>query len=75
MKNPTHKRRFWGGGETAWDSDGISEWGRFRFREGREALSSSSESAECVRDGVADRLRDGGDGCGVMPRVRGDGGS
>jgi len=58
--NGTHKRRLRGGGETGWGSDWTSERERFRFREVWEVSSSlSSESVECVSEGVADRLRDG----------------
>jgi len=63
MRNSTHERRLRVGGETGWGSDETSERDRFRFREACDASSSlSSESVEWVSEGVADRLRDGGDG-------------
>ena len=58
----THRRRLRRGDRTGWGSGGSSEQDRFRFREGLEASSSlSSESVECVSEGVADWLRDRGD--------------
>ena len=73
--NTTHKRRLRGRDETEWRSDGSSEQDRFRFREGREASSSlSSESVECVSEGVADGLREGCDKYGTLAMAPGDGG-
>ena len=75
MIKGTHKRRLRGGDETRWASDGASEGDRFRFRDAWEASSSlSSESEECVREGVADRLRVGGDGWNAISWMAGDGG-
>ena len=75
MGSWTHKRRLRGRGEIGWEPDGSSEQDRFRFRECREASSSlSSESVECVSEGVADWLRNGGDGYEAMSEVPGDGG-
>lgn len=74
-ENWTHKRRLRGRDETGCGSDGSSEQDRFRFRECWETSSSlSSESVECVSEGVADWLRDGGDGYGTISGVPGDGG-
>lgn len=73
--NDTHERRLRGGNETGEGSDGSTKQDRFRFREGWEASSSlSSESVECVSEGVADWLRDGGDGCGAISGVSRDSG-
>ena len=74
-RNGTHKRRLRDGDESGWGSDGSSEHDRFRFRECLDASSSpSSESVEYVSEGVTDVLRDGGDGCGEISEVPGDGG-
>lgn len=72
MVNATHKRRLRDGNETGRGSDGNSksEWDRFRFREVSSSLSS--EPVEWVREGVADGLRDGGDGNGKVSGVPGD---
>ena len=76
MTNSTHKRRLRGGDETGWGTDGCSKRDLFRFRESWEASSSlSSESMERVSEGVADGLRDGGDGCDVIYWVSEDGGA
>ena len=75
MRNGTHKRRLRGWNKTGWGSDENSGQDLFRFRECWEMPSSlSSESVECVSEGVADWLRDGGDGCGAISGVHGDGG-
>jgi len=73
-RNTTHKRRLrdWDGVE--WGSDGSSEQDRFRFREARRASSSLSESVECVSEGVADGLREGGDGYRALRGPPGDSG-
>ena len=75
IRNVTHERRLRGGSKAGKESDGSSEQDRFRFREGSGTSSSlSSESVECVSEGVADRLRDMGDGCRAISRVLEDGG-
>lgn len=75
MINATHKRRLRDRDGPEWGSDESSEPDRFLFREGWEALSSlSSESVECVSEGVADGLREGGDEYRALSRAPGDGG-
>ena len=70
MENTAHRRRLQVGGGVEYDSGGSSEQDRFRFRESWEASSSlDSESTEFVREGVADGLREGGNGCGVISWV------
>lgn len=72
MKNTTHKRRLRNRNGVGWGSDDSSEQDRFRFREGCEASSSlSSDSVECVSEGVADELREGGDEYKALPTARG----
>lgn len=74
MRNATHKRRLHDRDGTEWEPDARSEQDRFRFREGLEVSSSlSSESVECVSEGVADGLREG-DEYGALARMPGGGG-
>lgn len=74
MRDTTHKRRLYDRDGTEWGPDGSSEQDCFRFREGWEASSSlSSESVECVSEGVADGLREGGDEYRALARVPGGG--
>lgn len=69
----THSRRLRGKGEIGWDSGRRSEQDRFRFRESWESSwSPDPESVELARVGVADGLRDGGDGCEVISWMTGD---
>ena len=72
VRDITYKRRLRSGDEVGWESGGSSEQDLFRFRDVWEASSSLSESVECVREGVADGLREGGEERRGMSTASGD---